>query len=132
MTRRAAAALLLGSAACAKRQPAIEVFPESVAGWKRTSLREVPVAQSPDPVPQASVKRVQAATYEAAGKLDVRAYELTRQELGLDIAQRWRPTPDTIFFWAQTWFVVVSWQNAERKSLQEFTRALEKRLNTHT
>src|SRR5215213_8337121 len=130
MTRRAAAALLLSFAGCSKRRPEIEVFPESIAGWKRTSLREIPVAQSPDPVPQSGVRRVQAAGYEAAGKLDVRAYELTRQELGLDIAQRWRPTADTVFFWAQTYFVVVSWENAERKSLQEFTRALEKRLNT--
>jgi hypothetical protein len=82
-------------------------------------------------VPKESVRRVQAASYEGAGKIEARAYELTRQEIGLDIAQRWRPTTDTVFFWARSYFVVVSWKEAERQALQEFTRALEKRLNAN-
>jgi hypothetical protein len=129
MRRRAVLALLIGCTACAKREPAIEVFPESLAGWKRTSWREMSAAEAPDAVPKESVRRVQAAAYEGSGKLQARAYELTRQEIGLDIAQRWRPVPDTVFFWARSYFVVVTWQEAERKALQEFTRALEKRLN---
>ena len=129
MRRRAVVALLLGCAACAKREPAIEAFPETIAGWKRTSLREMSATEAPDPVPKETVKRVLSAAYEGAGKLDARAYELTRQEIGLDIAQRWRPVPNTVFFWARSYFVVVTWQEAERKALQEFTRALEKRLN---
>ena len=129
MRRRAVLALLLGCAACAQREPAIEVFPDALAGWKRTSLREMSAAEAPDAVPKESVRRVQAAAYEGAGKLEARAYELTGQALGLDIAQRWRPVPDTVFFWARSYFVVVTWQEAERKALQEFTRTLEKRLN---
>ena len=129
MRRRAVLALLLGCAACAKREAAIEVFPETVAGWKRASLREMSAAEAPDAVPKESIRRVQGAAYEGAGKLEARAYELTRQEIGLDIAQRWRPVPNTVFFWARSYFVVVTWQEAERKALQEFTRTLEKRLN---
>jgi hypothetical protein len=129
MTRCVIVALLLACAGCATREPAIEAFPETLAGWRRTSLREIPPAESPDPVPKESVRQVFAAAYEGAGKIDARAYLLTRQEIGLDIAQRWRPTADAVFFWARSYFVVVSWQEAERKALQEFTRALEKRLN---
>ena len=62
-------------------------------------------------------------------ELEARAYELTRQEIGLDIAQRWRAAADTVFFWARSHFIVVSWREADRKALQEFTRALENRLN---
>src|SRR6188474_1664092 len=98
MKRRAAVALLLGCAACARREPTIEVFPETIAGWKRTSLREMLPAEATDPVPKESDRRVTSAAYEGAGKLEARAYELTRQEIGLDIAQRWRPIPNTVFF----------------------------------
>jgi hypothetical protein len=137
MTRRAALALLAleelallaGCAACARRETPVEVFPTSVAGWNRTSLREIPTAQAPDPVPAANIRRIQAATYEGGGKLEARAYELTTQEIGLDLAQRWRPSADTVFFWAREYFVVVKWEQADRKALQEFTRAFEKRLN---
>jgi hypothetical protein len=129
MKRRAAVALLLGCAACGKHEPPIEVFPETIAGWKRTLFREMLPAEAPDPVPKESVRRVTAAAYEGAGTLEARAYELTRQEIGLDIAQRWRPIPNTVFFWARSHFVVVTWREAERKALQEFTGALEKRLN---
>jgi hypothetical protein len=34
-----------------------------------------------------------------------------------------------VFFWAQRWFVVIRWQEADRRALQEFTSALEKRIN---
>jgi hypothetical protein len=129
MTRRAAVALLAVCAACGRRELPVEPFPTSVAGWNRTGLREIPVAEAPDPVPAANVRRVQAATYDGGGKLEARAYELKNRGVGLDIAQRWRPAADTVFFWAQDYFVVVKWEQADRKALQEFTRALEKRLN---
>jgi hypothetical protein len=118
-------------AACAARhETRIDVFPETVAGvWHRVELRELPVSESPDPVPRTAVKRVQSAIYEGPGRLEARAYELTSTEIGLDLAQRWRPSADTIFFWARNYFVVVRWQQAERRALQQFTGELEKRLN---
>jgi hypothetical protein len=48
--------------------------------------------------------------------------------VGLDLAQRWRPSADTVFFQQGRYFVVVKWQQADRKALQEFVRELEKRL----
>ena len=87
------------------------------------------VSEAPDPVPRTSVERVEIATYEGPGKLEARAYELTSKEVGLDLAQRWRPSADTVFFWTGDYFVVVKWQEADRTALQEFTRAIEQRLN---
>jgi hypothetical protein len=74
------------------------------------------------------VERLQVAAYEGPGKLEARVYELSRFEVGLDLAQRWRPSADTVFFQQGRYFVVVKWQQADRKALQEFVRELEKRL----
>jgi hypothetical protein len=124
-------ALSLSAACTAKHETPIEVFPESVAGvWHRVELRDLPVSESPDPIPRTAVKRAWFAVYEGPGKLEARAYELTSQEVGLDLAQRWRPSADTVFFWARNYFVVVKWQQADRKALQQFTTALEKRLQS--
>jgi hypothetical protein len=122
-------ALVIG--ACGGKHDApLDVFPDAVAGvWHRVELRDVPVSESPDPVPRTAVKRVQFAAYDGPGRLEARAYELTSAETGLDLAQRWRPSADTVFFWARNYFVVLRWQQADRKALQQFTSVLEKRLN---
>src|SRR5579862_4825874 len=108
--------------------PMPEMFPETVGAWRRTSLREVKVSEPPDPVPQAGIEKLSAATYEGPGKLDVRVYQMSTAAVALDLVQRWRPAPDTIFFYADRFFVVVHWQSAERKSLQDFVASLEKNL----
>ena|SRR5579883_354418 len=130
MTRRTWLWLSAGLVACGeKRGPAMEPFPETVAGWQRKTRREVPVSEAPDPVPRTSVRRLEIAEYQGQGKLEARAYELTSKTAGLDLAQRWRPSADTVFFWAGDYFVVVKWQEADRKALQAFTRDVEQRLN---
>jgi hypothetical protein len=129
MKRRVFLPLLPALGACGGRRKSAPVFPDTLAGWTRTSVREVSASDAPDPVPRSAVISVQAAQYEGPGKLEARAYELARPEAGLDIAQRWRPAADTVFFWAQRWFVVIRWQQADRKALQQFTSALEKRIN---
>jgi hypothetical protein len=129
MTRRACLLLPVVLCACGRQREAPQVLPESVAGWTRRSWREVSVSEAPDPLPRSSVVRMQAAEYGGPGKLEARAYELTGSAVGLELAQRWRPSADTVFFWAQKWFVVIQWEQADRKALHEFTTALEKRLN---
>jgi hypothetical protein len=131
MTRRS---WLLGAAwlsACGgRRERAVEVFPEAVAGgWKRRERREAPVSEAPDPVPRSAVRRLEVASYDGPGKLQARAYELTSKSVGLELAQRWRPSADTVFFWAGDYFVVVKWEEADRRALQAFTREVENRLN---
>lgn len=122
--------LPLGLAACGgKREPAIEIFPATVAGvWQRKQRRDVPVSDAPDPVPRTSVERFETAVYQGPGRLEARAYQLSSKEVGVDLAQRWRPSADTVFFWAGRYFVVVKWQDADRKALRQFTTELEKRL----
>ncbi len=115
--------------ACRESAPPLDAFPDTVAGvWRRTGLKDVPVSEAPDPVPRTAVRRLQAAAYEGPGKLEARAYELSSAAVGLELAQRWRPSADTIFFYRGRYFIVVKWQQAERKALQEFVRELEKRL----
>lgn len=108
----------------------MDVFPETVAAvWHRTALRDVAASESPDPVPRTAVARLQSASYQGPGRLEARAYELTSEPAGLDLVQRWRPSADTVFFWAKRYFVVVKWEQADRHQLQAFVAELEKRLN---
>jgi len=109
----------------------MDVFPETIGPWKRASLRDLPVSEAPDPIPRSTVQRAQLAMYDGPsnGKLQARAYELSSPQAGVDLAQRWRPSADTVFFWATNYFVVVKWDEADRGSLQQFTQALAKRLN---
>jgi hypothetical protein len=112
-----------------RKSPPLALFPETVAGaWRRTAVREVPVSDAPDPVSRTSVIRLEAATYEGPGKLEARAYELTSAGVALDLVQRWRPSADTVFFYRGPYFVVVKWEQAERKALEAFVKEMEKRL----
>jgi hypothetical protein len=109
-----ACALVLG--AC-RRAPAPmpEIFTEVVGAWHRTSIGELPPALEPDSVPRAAVERIRAASYEGPGKL------------ALDVVQRWKPAPGTVFFYSGRFFVLIRWQTADRKALREFVGALEKK-----
>ena len=134
MSRRNWMWLALALGACRGNAPLpADFFPETVAHvWRRAAVRNLPVSEAPDPVPRLSVKRLQVAAYEGPGKLEARVYELSSFEVGLDLVQRWRPSADTVFFNQGRYFVVVKWQQADRKALQEFVRELEKRLAAAT
>jgi hypothetical protein len=129
MTRRLLLAAPLALTACRRPAAPMDVFPEIIGPWKRTSVRNLPISDAPDPIPRSTVQRAQLATYEGAGKLQARAYELTTPQAGVDLAQRWHPSADTVFFWATNYFVVVKWEEADRSALQQFTATLSKRLN---
>ena len=133
MTRRTwlrgSAALASSYAVSCHRTPAPDLFPPVVAGaWRRTSLANVPVSDAPDPVPRTSVERLQVAGYEGPGKLEARAYELESPAVALDLVQRWRPSADTVFFYRDRYFVVIKWQQADRKALEAFIRDFQSRL----
>ncbi len=130
MTRREWVFLTLVGSACRRTAaPGPELFPETAAGsWRRTSLRDAPVADSPDPVPRTAVANLRIADYEGPGKLQARAYELDSPAVGLELAQRWRPSADTVFFNRGPYFIVVKWQSADRKALKAFVEELEKRI----
>ncbi|PWU02983.1 MAG: hypothetical protein C5B51_19755 [Terriglobia bacterium] len=121
--------ITLAFCACRNEGPAPDLFPATMAGgWHRAALRNPSISEAPDPVPRTAVKRWQAANYEGSGKLEARAYELISPGVALDLVQRWRPSADTVFFYRGPYFVVVKWQEADRKSLEAFVRELEERL----
>src|SRR5262249_16799619 len=108
--------------------PPPEVLPESVGEWRRGPLRSIPNSEAPDLVTRKGLKRIQEADYEGPGALVARIYELTSDPIGLDLAQRWRPEPNAVFFYNRNYFGVVKWQRAERKALEAFVRDLERKL----
>jgi hypothetical protein len=110
--------------------PGTDVFAEVVGAWHRTSLTELPPSSPPDPIPPSAIQRIRAASYEGPGKLDARVYQLTSPAAALDLAQRWTPAPDTVFFYADRFFVLIRWQTADRKSLHDFVSVLQKTLPT--
>jgi len=121
--------LTLALCACRQAGPPLDLFPQTMAGvWHRTGMANPALSDAPDPVPRTAVNRFQSATYEGPGKLEARVYELDSPGVALDLVQRWRPSADTIFFYRDQYFVVVKWQEADRKALEAFVRELEARL----
>ena len=96
--------------------------------WHRRSAGELPPALEPDSIPRAAVERIRAASYEGPGRLDARLYQLTSPAVALDVVQRWKPAPGTVFFYSGRFFVLIRWQTADRRALREFVGALEKKL----
>ncbi len=115
--------------ACSHSTVVPDELPLAVAAvWHRTSFDRPPVSAAPDPVPRSAVKQFQSATYEGPGKLGVRIYVLDSPAAALDLSQRWAPPADTVFFNVGRFFVVMNWQDADRKALQAFSADLQMRL----
>jgi hypothetical protein len=96
-----------------------DIFTEVVGAWHRTGVRDLP--------PPAGIERLRAASYQGPGALDARVYQLTSPAVALDMAQRWKPSPDTVFFYGDRFFVIIRWRTADRNALREFVAALEKK-----
>ena len=120
---------VLALSACGSRPVTLpDLFPETVGAWHRTAASELTPATAPDGIDAKVVQRVRAATYEGPGKLDARAYQLTSSAVALDLVQRWHATADTVYFYQDQFLVVLKWQTADRKALQEFVAALDGKL----
>jgi hypothetical protein len=130
MTRRLCLSLLVALAGCGQKATLPpDLFPQTVNGvWNRTELRDLPVDESPDPVPRNSVEQIRAAAYKGPGELQARVYLLDSAEVGAALGTRWRPSADTVFFNHGSYFVVIKWQLADRKALQEFVAELQRKL----
>ena len=120
---------MIAVAACDRKQASMpDLFPESVSAWHRTSASELAAGIAPDGIDAGLVQKVRAASYEGPGKLEARAYQLTSPAAALDIVQRWHATADTVYFYQDRFLVVLKWQTADRKALQDFVAALDARL----
>jgi hypothetical protein len=121
--------LTLAAAACRQAGMPPNLLPETVADvWHRTSLDNPAVSDAPDPVPRSAVNHFQTASYEGPGKVRVRVYDLESPAVALELVQRWRPSADTVFFQRGRYFVVLKWEDADRKALEALVAELEKRL----
>jgi hypothetical protein len=96
--------------------------------WRRTAFEHPSVSDAPDPVPRSAVQQFERAAYEGPGKLDARLYVLDSPAVAVELVQRWRPSADTVFFYTGRFFVVVKWEDADRKALQAFVAEVQKRL----
>jgi hypothetical protein len=121
--------LLAMMAGCTRQATMPDAFPETLAGWHRTAVRDLPAAQPPDALPAVRIESIRAATYDGPGKLEARVYALPSPATALDVVQRWTPRPDTVFFYSDRFFVVVEWQTADKKALHAFLAALQKRFD---
>jgi hypothetical protein len=131
MTRRWWMSMALALGACGeKAELPRDLFPQSVGGvWNLAEAHDLGASEAPDPVPRNSVERVRAATYKAGdAELRARVYLLSSADVGAALGTRWRPSADTVFFNHGPYFVVVKWQGADRKAVQEFVAELQKRL----
>lgn len=133
MTRRTWSALTLGLAGggigCHRSELLPDLFPSTMGGvWRRTALSDLSASDAPDPVSRTTIDRLRTASYEGPGKLEARVYELSSPAVALDLAQRWRPSADTVFLNRDQYFVVIKWQDADRKAVQSFVHELEARL----
>lgn len=122
MTRREILAAAVALTACSRpARPTGQLLPASVAGWRRESTVDIP----PSP---AGAKRAFEGVYRGPGTIEVELYEMRSPAGALDLAQRWKPAADTVFFYKENYFVVVKWERVERQALTEFLRAVEKNL----
>jgi len=120
---------VLAMAACGRKPATMpDLFPETVGAWRRTAASDIASAAAPDGIDAGLIEKVRAASYDGPGRLDARAYQLTSSAVALDIVQRWHATADTVYFYQDRFLVVLKWQTADRKALQEFVAALDAKL----
>ena len=104
---------------------------QNISGWRRTSLVDLAAPNFPDPLPASAVRHAWRGSYEGSGTLDVRVYELTAPELGLDFVQGLRAPANTAYFYFDhVYFVAIAWRDADPQAMQAFIRDLENRLNS--
>ncbi len=124
-----AIAAVLSLVACGAPREMPVLFPSVVAEfWKLKESAALPPSSAPENVRRLGLKRAERATYDGAGTITADVYELTSSAAGLELVQTWRPAADTVFFYKETYFVLVKWERAEKPAVTAFVRALEKRL----
>lgn len=132
MTRRIWLLLAPCFAACRRQPPTADaLLPALLAPattWQRQQLREPPLESLPPEMPRASVRRIVEAIYSGPATVQVDLFDLVSSAAALDLAQKWRSAPNSVFFYKGNYFVLVKWQSFDRQQLTAFVRALERHL----
>lgn len=133
MTRRTWLLLAPCLAACRRQPPTADALLPALlspaTAWQRQQLREPPLESLPPELPRTGVRRIVEAIYAGPATIQVDLFELNSSAAALDLAQKWRPNPNTVFFYKGTYFVLVKWQSFDRQHLTAFVRALEQHLD---
>ena len=114
--------LALASSACSPpASPPETLLPATVAGsWTRTSVHAT--------TPIAGALRAFEAVYEGSGSLTAAVHETKVSGVAFELQQHWKSEPNSVFFSKGRYFVLIKWQQADRRALTVFVRALEKSL----
>lgn len=88
------------------------------------------IDSAPELVRKMGARRWVSGLYEGAGEVQAHVYELKSEASGLELAQRWRPAANTVFFYTPHYFAVVTWESNDRAAVTALVRALEKRLQS--
>lgn len=97
------------------------LLPGNLAGWTRQAL-------SPVPPSQAVVVRAFVAAYQGGGKISVELYEAKSSASAFEMTQHWREAANSVAFDKGVYFAVVRWEQADRRALGAFLRALQQNL----
>jgi hypothetical protein len=115
---------------CGRRPPTPDALlpPELAGSWKRRDIHELPPESVPPQTARGSLQRAFEADYEGPAGVQVDLFELASPASALDLAQRWRPAADTVFFYQGPYFSIVRWQTFDRQNVAAFVRAFEQHL----
>ena len=121
--------LLFALAACGRKPaPMPDLFPETVGAWHRTARRNPRRAAAPDGIDAKAGGSRTRGIVRRSGQAGSAGVPIDFPAVALDLVQRWHATADTVFFYQDRFFIVLKWQTADRKALQEFVAALEGKL----
>jgi hypothetical protein len=90
------------------------------------SLEPAALADAPE-LARPRIRSWWKAEYGGPGIGRVQVYELNAS-VGLDLVQKWRPAPDSVTFDTERYFIVVSWENADRSAATALVRGLQSSL----
>ena len=118
---------LLLIACCSGPRPDASLFPEAAGPWTLKQTAAVAPDQVPEPIRRLGIWRAGDASYEGAGTLKVRVYEMTSSAAAFEAEQTWRAIADTVVCHKERFFTVVHWENADRAAVTVFVREMEQR-----
>ncbi len=129
VSRRSAILSVLVLAACSNQESAPPRLPPSASfGWQLQSLHAGKPESAPPSVRAIGFGKVWRAEYGGPGTAHVDLYQTKSEASGLEMMQKWRAAADTVALFNNHYFVVISWEKAERPAITALLSSLEKAL----
>lgn len=104
-------------------------LPDSASfGWKLAGITETKPDDAPELVRTAGFRKSWRAEYAGPGKANVDVYRTKSHAAGLDLTQRWKASAQTVTVFNDSYFVVISWQGADRAAATSLVGQIERNL----